>query len=59
MINVVYKRTIVCDICGLAHLDEIPIAAILDAGTAPPLPAGWTNSNVTMCPICVALTKKR
>lgn len=50
MINVVYKRTIVCDICGLAHLD---------AGAAPPLPTGWTNSNVTMCPICVALTKKR
>lgn len=38
---------------------EIPIAAILDAGASPPLPTGWTNSNVTMCPICVALTKKR
>lgn len=58
MINVVYKRTIVCDICGLAHLDEIPIAAILDAGAAPPLPTGWINRDVTMCPICVALTKK-
>ena len=59
MINVVYKRTIICDICGIANIDEIPIAAILDAGAAPPLPTGWTTSNVTMCPICVALTKKR
>ena len=59
MINVVYKRTIVCDICGLAYLDEIPLTAILDSGSAPPLPTGWTNSNVTMCPVCVALTKKR
>ena len=59
MINVVYKRTIICDICGIANIDEIPISAILDAGAAPPLPIGWTNSNVTICPVCVALTKKR
>lgn len=59
MINVVYKRTIICDICGIANLDEIPIAAVLNAGEAPPLPVGWTNRDVTMCPVCVALTKKR
>ena len=59
MSNVVNKRTIVCDICGLARLDEILIGAILDAGSAPPLPTGWTNRDVTMCPICMALTKKR
>lgn len=59
MINVIYKRTIVCDICGLAYLDEIPLTAILNAGEAPPLPVWWTNINVTMCPVCVALTKKR
>ena len=40
MINVVYKRTIICDICGIANIDEIPITAILDTGAAPPLPIG-------------------
>lgn len=58
MINVVYKRTIVCDMCGLAYRDEIPLTAILDAGVAPPLPTGWIDRDITMCPICVALKKK-
>ena len=58
MIDIIYKRTIVCDICGLVHRDVIPLIAILDARAAPPLPTGWTNRDVTMCPICVALKKK-
>lgn len=57
MINVVYKRTIVCDICGLAHRDEVSLTEILDSGATPPLPTGWACRSVTICPICMALKK--
>lgn len=58
MVTIVCERTCVCDWCGRVCRDKISFTSILDAATSPPLPTGWRNCCITLCPKCVLENQK-